>query len=62
MLQIRIPKSEYINKETMPMDETLNMKGYLILLPYKTHKIVNIVYMCITDFFLENLIPLPICV
>jgi len=51
MLQIRIPKPEYINKETRPVDETLSMKGYLILLPYNTHEIVNIVHMCVTTFF-----------
>ena len=35
----------------MPMDEMLNMKWYLILLPYKTHEIVNTVRTCITTFF-----------
>jgi len=55
LLQIRIPKPEYINKETRPVHEMLTMKGYFILLPYKTHEIVNIVHMCITTFSEKNL-------
>ena len=35
------------------MEETLNMKGYLILLPYKTHEIINILHMCIKTFFFK---------
>jgi hypothetical protein len=53
MLQVRIPKQEYINKKTSPMGETLNMKGNVILLPYQTHEILNIVHMCIKTFFLN---------
>ena len=33
------------------MDETLNMKGYFIFLPYKTREIVNIIHVCITTCF-----------